>query len=375
MFINRVADNSVQHLLITLFSQVLLLVDVKRFESYGNCFVHGIPSRSGVFNMLHSKIEHQSKEVTAALFDADRVDDPDDIPLVVMLGVSGAGKTRTAYDIAKQRFTVYFEATTIHSSDLTAAIKEMEKLELRIPPPKDTLQIGKSHDIFETDCELITHRLVLARVLTLLLLLGSGKVTSPEDWLLVQLNGGETMLVNIFSKLRDLITDDKLPAVLKSALVIFKYLFGNKLVVITDEAHILIGKMRGAFRRPSHLLRSPDEIYSPNEGIMPSQSRPFLSFWLTSLCALPIVPIVCGTALRLRHLELIRSAAGRLDRIPRVVKDFPYLDQRMVETILHFHLDLTGIPEMEVKRIANELTGEFGLYIKMYCFILFTLLP
>ncbi len=366
-FVNGVADSSVQHLLRTLFSQVPL-VDVKRFESYSNHFVRGIPSRSGRFNMVHSKIEHQSKEVTEALCDADKVDDPDDLPVVVLLGVSGAGKTRTAYDIAKQRYTVYFEATTIHSNDLTAATKEMEKMEQSIPPPKDIPQIAKSRDTFETHCEHITHRLILARVLTLLLLHGSGKVTSPEDWLLVQLNGGGTIPVDVFNRLKDVIPGDKLLDILGSTLKIFKNVFGDKLTVITDEAHLLISKLLGAFRRPNHLRHSPGEIYSPNQGIKGSQSRPLLSFWLTSLRALPILPIVCGTALRLRHLELIRSAAGRSDRLPRVVKDFPYLDQGKVEVILHFHLDLTGIPDEQVKRLANELTGVFVIYIFLYMF-------
>ncbi len=90
MFINRVPAISVQHLLRVLFSQVPL-ENVKRFEPYKNHFVRGIPSRSGIFNMLHSEIQHKSTEMTAALAQADRVDDPDDIPMVVLLGVSGAG--------------------------------------------------------------------------------------------------------------------------------------------------------------------------------------------------------------------------------------------------------------------------------------------
>lgn len=313
--------------------------------------------------MLHSEIKHQSKEVTIALALAACVDDPDDIPLVVLLGVSGAGKTRTAYDIAKEQYIVYFEATTIHSGDLTAAIKKMKEVELLIPLPKDTTQIAASRDTFEARCELIIHRLILARVLTLLLLYGSGKVTLPSNWLLAQLNGGGTMSANIFNKLGDLIQGNQLSLVLGGALEIFKSLFGLKLAVITDEAHLLLNELQGAFRRPSYRRYSSAEVYSPNKGVKSSQSRPFLSFWLTSLCALPVLPIVCGTALRLRDLELIRSAAGRTDKLPIVVKDFPYLDQCKVEAILHFHFDLTSIPDTEVKRLAGELTGVFGLYL------------
>jgi hypothetical protein len=353
MFINGVADSSVQHLLQTLFAQIPL-VDVNQFSLYSNHFVRNIPFRSGRFNMLHSEIKHLSKEATVALAHAD-VHESDDTPLVVLLGVSGAGKTRTAYEIAKERYTVYFEATTVHSTDLTAATKEMKEQELRIPPPEDPVQIAASRDRFEACCAQITNCLILARILTLLLLYGSKKVTTPTDWLLVQLNGGGTMSANIFNKLVGQF--NQFSNVLQAALATWQVFFGQKMTIITDEAHLLLHELPGAFRRPSYKTRSLDETYSPNKGVKPSQSRSFLSFWITSLCALPILPIVCGTALRLRHLELIRSAAGRTEKLPIVVKDFPYLDQGKVEDILHFHLDLVGIPDTEVKRIASELTG------------------
>jgi hypothetical protein len=101
VFITQVADSSVQHILRILFSQVPVQ-NIKRFESYSNHFVCNIPSHSGLFNMLHTAIKHQSKEVITALDEADRVDDPDDILVVTLLGVSGTEKTRISYDSAKE---------------------------------------------------------------------------------------------------------------------------------------------------------------------------------------------------------------------------------------------------------------------------------
>jgi hypothetical protein len=315
--------------------------------------------------MLHSKIEHQSKEMDTALVYADGVQDLDDIPVVVLLGVSGAGKTRTAYDVAKSRYTVYFEASTNHSKDLSRAITEMTTAKLRIPLPEDILQIAESQDVFEQACAQIATRLMLARVLTLLLLHLSGKATSPTDWLLAQLNGGGEVSLEVFNTLVDLIPTDFYSSTLDASLKICKTL-GFRLTVITDEAHLLLHELPRAFRRPSYKTRPGTDTYSPHKGVKTTQCRAFLSFWIVLLRTWPLLPLVCGTALQLRDLELIRSAVGRTDKVPIVVKDFPYLDQRKVVAILHFHLDLAGIPDKEVQRIASELTGVFGSYYFSY---------
>lgn len=377
-FIPRLASlaadaSTIQNLLVSLFSRVQLSADIKHFESYANQLVREIPSRSGQFNMMHSQIRDKSKEMENAVAQADTIEDPDDIPVIVLLGVSGAGKTRTVYDVAKERYAVYFETGTIHSTDLRTATREMMAENLKIPTPTNLMQIAESQDTFEVACEQIAARLTLARVLTLLLLHASGKVTSPSDWLLAQLScGGEVSLI-VFHQLVDLLPATSYQTALHTSLKICRGIFPQKLTVITDEAHLLLHEMAGAFRRPSHRKYSMADLYSPGKGMKAKQRRAFLSFWLTFVCSLPVLPIVCGTTLRLLDLELIKPATGQANKVPTVVKDFPYLDQKRAEFILQFHLDLTGISDEEVSLMAYELTGVFGSYFVYFILFIFCL--
>lgn len=72
--------------------------------------------------MLNAETKQQSEEMIKVLNQSDNADDQDDIPVVVILGASGSGKTRTAFDVSRNRYTLYFPHSSSHFCDLKEAI-------------------------------------------------------------------------------------------------------------------------------------------------------------------------------------------------------------------------------------------------------------
>jgi hypothetical protein len=145
--------------------------------------------------------------------------------------------------------------------------------------------------------------------------------------------------------------------------IVAKSLFGAKIPVITDETYLLQAELF-AFRRPSYKNRTSERLFSPNKEITQEHQRVFLSFWIATLHATTeIVPMVCGTALRLCNIELIKATAGNTDMQPHIFISFPTLNEDNVTVVLHHFLNLSGIPEGLVRRIARKLIGKY-----IFCF-------
>jgi hypothetical protein len=73
--------------------------------------------------------------------------------------------------------------------------------------------------------------------------------------------------------------------------------------------------------------------------------------------------MVCGTALHLRNLELIKSVAGSTNMQPHIFTFFSTLNKDDITKVLYHFLDLSGIPKEQVQKIARELIGKY-----MFCF-------
>lgn len=107
--------------------------------------------------MLYCETTQQSEEMIKVLHPSDNADNQDDIPVAVIYGTSGSGKTRTAFDVAKNRYTLFFQNKRL-SNDLEHAISKINSASYN--------RHYLSQDTFETTSKGILQHLILSRVLT-----------------------------------------------------------------------------------------------------------------------------------------------------------------------------------------------------------------
>lgn len=306
-------------------------------------FVDYLPKQSDILSSLQNEINK-----------AKNIADPD---VLVLLGVSGAGKTRTAYDLARKFYSFYFELSRSSAADLKSLLVILNGAKPKFEGVSSELEMEELQNLFEDKCSRDILQLLLARMITLFLCYGTGQLSGPEDWLYAQLNGAPSTSILVGAVLGEM-PSAHVGLLWVHFAAVARILFGEKIPVITDEAHLLQSELF-AFRRPSYKNRRSERLYSPHKGVSQSHRRPFLSFWIAQLhVTADVVPIVCGTALRLRNLELIKSAAGNTDMQPHIFTSFPTLNEHDVTLVLYHFLDLSGIDKEEVKKLARELIGK-----------------
>jgi hypothetical protein len=74
-------------------------------------------------------------------------------------------------------------------------------------------------------------------MITLFLYFGTGQLSGPEDWLYTQLNDAPATSISVSSVLNEMSANIRL--LWKSFAVVAKSLFRAKILVITDEIHLL----------------------------------------------------------------------------------------------------------------------------------------
>lgn len=313
-------------------------------------FVDYLPKQSDILSQLSAEIEGAKNKA--------------DTDVLVLLGVSGSGKTRTAYDLARKFYSFYFEVSRSSAADLASLLETLELSQPNFNSVSSEEVMEQLQNEFESKCSSRIQLLLLARMVTLFLYYGTGQLSGPDDWLYAQLNGAP-LLSRLVSSVLAEISREQIDLLWNHFDLVSQLLFKAKIPVITDEAHLLQSQLY-AFRRPSYKKKPPERLYSPNMGVSRSHRRPFLSFWIAKLHATSaIVPILCGTALRLRNLEHIKSAAGDPDMQPHIFTSFPILNEQDVCLVLFHFLDIEDIPIVEVKKLARQLVGKLATALSL----------
>ncbi|KAJ3236420.1 hypothetical protein HDU81_010803 [Chytriomyces hyalinus] len=227
---------------------------------------------------------------------------------IILIGVSGCGKTRTCYDYARHHWCLYFDCTM--DADIQAMISQLKALR---PPIKSKA----SQAIFEGHSAKLINCLLAARLLVLRIL-REKTIIDPFEWHRKQRSGRSRRLFKII--FRQLSSYAK-PVVLE----IFEQLssdFDGR--VIFDESQYLLTILRGDY----HSSRFGQDAISDYQFKFP---RSLFSFLSRYIIVLKLKSIWCGTHMRIRNTDLIYSAAsGKEDTGVRIFTQFSYLDSSAI---------------------------------------------
>jgi hypothetical protein len=192
-----------------------------------------------------------------------------------LLGVAGCGKTKAIYDVAKEKYVVLLDfIKNGRARDISYLMEYIDKL-------------AQSNDVLiDRKTRTLVFRTFLARLHLLTLLFGTKQVTSPKDWLLLQLDPSiQDTLEKINVHLQQFSW--------KGMLSIFSFIVSwfsrqnHSIIAAIDEANVLLGTL-------------PDTFMDSNSR---AKSRPLSSCVLSCLSENiqnTVTLIVSGT-----HLELI----------------------------------------------------------------------
>ena len=117
------------------------------------------------------------------------------------------------------------------------------------------VKLGNQQVSFERKRQAKVERTVLARILILLMMMICENIKTPEEWLLVQLNGLYQDLDTVHSYLRDTYSVDTLKGLedlhnlLEKSLALMKTITGQRFVCFVDETNILLRLYEGIFNR------------------------------------------------------------------------------------------------------------------------------
>lgn len=280
---------------------------------------------------------------------------------VFVAAVSGAGKTRLAFDVAQKAFALYFDMNGGHGKvaqqDVQLFMQDCQSLNTKNGPFLEEKQKEKEkgseemlRQSVEADFEHLIGSLFLARWITLFAAKRQFNDLTPAEWLWMQTDN-DKLSAACYKKcvalptgsIRDLLSllcshTDKAP------------------LVELDEAQQLLG-----FENWFRSKRNPDEM------------RPLGYAMVEFLVQKRLVCLASGTNLRLIDFHAIRSAAGISEGSWRMHYEFDYLDQAAVRQLIEHFLDvskvdgldnvlglLQGRPRFAVSAISRFLVGHFG---------------
>jgi hypothetical protein len=264
-----------------------------------------IKSLNGVPNLLYSEEIYDHEKEIGIEMPIDRLVKIDR-NVIVLIGVSGCGKTRTCYDLCRKDWGLYFDCTV--DIDFVAMIKQ---LSANTPVTKsDETQI-----VFERLSEKLIECLIAARLLVLKTLNQRNRNLECFEWLCIQRSRrSQIMFSQIFTQL------SLLPWSVSS--VIYQQLKEGapKTVVIFDESQHALNLLRLDYRSTSS---NQQDIDASGHFVFP---RSFFSFLSRIVIDSGLKSIWCGTQMRIRSMDLIYSAAGLKPEEIYIFTDFNFLE-------------------------------------------------
>jgi hypothetical protein len=260
-----------------------------------------------------------------------------------LLGVSGCGKTRTLFDIAQHHFLVLVECVPLgeerfeytRDKNFGGMVDDIDSLDKN----KDFQQQAKRRIMIE----------FLARFLLLRGLFDLNPKTTPLDFLLAQLNGGQRSIALLVDNLRQ-VSENNLNILLRMTCMDLQntHIGTHRLIVALDEANVAQTKLfPGLFRNSSD----------------PPAKRGLLTA-LTNVLLLPGIEVsilYAGTALTLgTGAKSIQSDIGKANKLS-VVTQFEPTSEEDVHSFFENILDLSGCESVLDSTMIRELQGRARL--------------
>lgn len=269
--------------------------------------------------------------------------------MILLHGVSGAGKTKTLYDLSREYYSIFFDIDDRSTKpDLNSYFNDLINA--------NTLYYSK-WDIFgERLTTTSTHFLICQRLLTLLLYISKNYINSPEEWLSLQLNS------TIYSKMKligfYLVKNclDTVPKINKEIIEIIEKISKKPFIFIIDEAHVLMSKLEKQFESKDQKYKDQKKIRSlmtPFYDTINKYKRVIISATYKYELINEIQDILASVTLKINEKD-----NQKLIKVDHFTEFIPK------DALLHFgfiYKNLSNIKDYQ--KMANQLRGNSFLLI------------
>ena len=259
--------------------------------------------------------------------------------VIVLIGVSGCGKTRTCYDFCRLYWGLYFDCVV--DLDFAAMINSLRSMRPR-------LKTEITQQDFEEDSARLIRCLIVTRLLVLQTLYQRNPKLQCFEWLCIQRSKrSQELFSQIFKVLCDF------PSSL--SLAICQQVEGRApkpVRVIFDESQHTLELLKFDYQSTCSTQK---EINDYGQFAFP---RSFFSFLSRIVIKTVFKSIWCGTKMRIRNMDLIYSAAGVKTGEIYLFTDFNFLEPTHIFKLLCKWLKVEVSKNVALfEEISNVLQG------------------
>jgi len=265
---------------------------------------------------------------------------------IIMVGVSGCGKSRTCYDFCRRdRFCLYMD--WMNHKDLKKFINS-----LPLSATSERLN-ADSYDKYVARVEMHTKRLFVSRLAILKLKMESDATFTPDKFFQLQQNffegdfGFLQCAIELQASDVDLLFDQ-----------LSQWAASIGVRYVLDESHELLEVLKGDFHSSKNV-----SVDTMGQFLEP---RSFLSFLDSFMSCKGMKTVWAGTHLRLRDVYLFNSARRDTSDWRKgsfLFTDFNFVSAHMISELLDKWVVISS-PSLK-KKIANELQGRPRLLMKL----------
>jgi hypothetical protein len=297
-----------------------------------------IKSLDGVPNLLYSEEIYNDEKEIGIEMPIDRL-----VKIrrkvIVLIGVSGCGKTRTCYDLCRKYWGLYFDC--IDDVDFITMIDKLEVIRPRF-------KTEENQQIFEEESKRLIKCLIVTRLLVLQTLYERNPNLECFEWLCIQRSRrSQKLFSRIFTKLC------QLPWSVSS--VIYQQLkegVPKSVRVIFDESQHTLDLLKLDYRSTSS---NQQGIKANGHFAFP---RSFFSFLSRIVIKSGFNSIWCGTQMRIRSMDFIYPAAGLKPEEIYMFTDFNFLEPTHIFKLLCRWLKVEVSKNVALfEEISNVLQG------------------
>jgi hypothetical protein len=237
--------------------------------------------------------------------------------IIVLSGVSGGGKTSTAFGIAIENWSIYIDFSPDEGYYQGSQLQsELQKIR-GIKPPFE--RVDQQNEVFH-----ILDMAVVSRGLLLIKMLTEGKISTPKDWLFVQLQMADNEIRDILSAEMHKHVNLTITTLIQK---INDLLGINRLVLIFDEAQVLCRPDYGKYKGSTH-----------------GNKWNLLQGYIAHLTKHPVTCLLAGTYMHMASgLSLVTSVGKAPKRKAHIVLQLPFLSHDDVLRNLDTVIDLAHV--------------------------------